>query len=57
MSVEEIAFTLQSMFASKQVSTYVDRGREYPVIVQAKAQDRKDLDSLANIFEIGRAHV
>ena len=50
VSVEEIAFTLQSMFASKQVSTYVDRGREYPVIVQAKAQDRKDLDSLANIF-------
>ena len=50
VSVEEIAFTLQSMFASKQVSTYVDRGREYPVIVQAKEEDRKDLDSLANIF-------
>ncbi|MGE4660846.1 MAG: efflux RND transporter permease subunit [Arenicellales bacterium] len=50
VSVEEIAFTLQSMFASKQVSSYIDRGREHPVIIQARKQDRRDLNSLANVF-------
>ena len=50
VSVEEIAFTLQSMFASKQVSTYIDRGREYPVIIQAQKKDRRDINSLANVF-------
>jgi len=50
VSVEAIAFTLQSMFASKQVGSYIDRGREYPVIIQARKQDRRDLNSLANVF-------
>ena len=38
------------MFASKQVSTYIDRGREYPVIIQAQKKDRRDINSLANVF-------
>ena len=50
VSVKEIAFTLQSMFASKQISSYIDRGREYPVIIQAQEQDRRDLNSLTNVF-------
>ena len=50
VSVEEIAFTLQSMFASKKVSSYLDRGREYPVIIQAQKKDRRDISSLENVF-------
>jgi len=50
VSVEEIAFTLQSMFASKKVSSYIDRGREYPVIIQAQKKDRRDISSLENVF-------
>ncbi len=50
VSVEEIAFTLQSMFASKKVSSYIDRGREYPVIIQAQKKDRRDINSLENVF-------
>ena len=46
VSVEDIAFTLQSLFASKKVSSYIDRGREYPVIIQAQKKDRRDINSL-----------
>lgn len=45
-----IASTLQVMFASLEVTTYIDRGREYPVIVQARAEDRRTPGDLANIF-------
>ena len=50
VSVEEVALTLQSLFASKKVSAYIDRGREYPVIVHAERKDRRDLNSLSNVF-------
>ena len=38
------------MLASREITTYVDRGREYPVIVQARADDRRTPTDLANIF-------
>ena len=38
------------MLASREITTYVDRGREYPVIVQARAEDRRTPTDLANIF-------
>jgi multidrug efflux pump len=50
IGVETIARTLQTMLASREVTTYVDRGREYPVIVQARAEDRRTPTDLANIF-------
>ncbi|MBZ8132095.1 efflux RND transporter permease subunit [Afifella sp. IM 167] len=50
ISVETVASTLQTMLASREVSTYVDRGREYPVIVQAQASDRSQPSDIGNIF-------
>jgi multidrug efflux pump len=50
ISAEKIASTLQVMFASRELTTYVDRGREYPVIVQARPEDRRTPNDLANIF-------
>jgi multidrug efflux pump len=50
IGVETIAKTLQTMLASREITTYVDRGREYPVIVQARAEDRRTPTDLANIF-------
>lgn len=50
VSAEGVAFTLQSMFASKELTTYVDRGREYPVIVQAQEEDRRTINDLSNVF-------
>ncbi len=50
ISVETIAATLQTLLASRQVTEYVDRGRTYPVIVQALAGDRQSPSDLRNIF-------
>ncbi|MFN0264358.1 efflux RND transporter permease subunit [Tepidamorphus sp. 3E244] len=50
IGVETLAGTLQAMFASREVSTYVDRGREYPVIVQAGADDRRTPNDIGNVF-------
>jgi multidrug efflux pump len=50
ISVEDIAATLQTMLASREVTTFVSRGREYPVIVQAEDDDRRVPSDIANIF-------
>lgn len=50
ISAEDIALTLQVMFASHEVTTYVDRGREYPVITQARTEDRQTPSDLKNVF-------
>jgi multidrug efflux pump len=55
ISVQAISATLQTMLASREITTYVDRGREYPVIVQAAAADRRTPDDLANIFVRARS--
>jgi multidrug efflux pump len=48
--VETISSTLQTLFASREITTYVDRGREYPVIVQARDEDRRTEQDLTNVF-------
>ena len=50
IAAETIGRTLQTMLASREITDYVDRGREYPVIVQARAEDRRTPTDLANIF-------
>ncbi len=50
ISAQTIASTLQTLFASREVTTYVDRGREYPVIAQARPEDRRTPNDLANVF-------
>jgi multidrug efflux pump len=50
IGAETIGRTLQTMLASREITNYVDRGREYPVIVQARAEDRRTPTDLANIF-------
>ena len=50
ISAEAIASTLQVMFALRVLTTYVDRGREYPFIAQAGAEDRRTPSDLANVF-------
>ncbi len=50
IGAETIGRTLQTMLASREITEYVDRGREYPVIVQARAEDRRTPTDLANIF-------
>jgi len=48
--VEEIGRTLELMFGEREISTFVSRGDEYPVIMRARAQDRATPNDLTNTF-------
>ena len=48
--IEDIGRTLETMLGSREVTTYVDRSREYKVMVQARAEDRVRPADLATIF-------
>jgi multidrug efflux pump len=50
IGVETIASTLQTFFASREITNFIDRGRAYPVIVQAKEGDRRTPDDIRGIF-------
>ncbi|MBK1851588.1 efflux RND transporter permease subunit [Marinobacter sp. 1-4A] len=50
ITIEDVGLTLQTMLASRQVTTYQDRGREYDVIVQAADADRATPADLGQIF-------
>lgn len=50
ISVDAIATTMQSMLASRQVTTFVSRGREYPVLLQAEERDRSAASDIDNIY-------
>jgi len=49
VSVADVGQALQSLLGSRRVSTYVDRGEEYRVIVQADAAGRATPENLAAI--------
>ncbi|MGF1660724.1 MAG: efflux RND transporter permease subunit [Rubrimonas sp.] len=50
VSVQDVAATLQTFFASREATTYLDRGREYPVILQAAAESRRTAQDLEQVF-------
>jgi multidrug efflux pump len=50
VTIEDVGLTLQTMLASRQVTTYLDRGREYDVILQAADADRATPSDLGQIF-------
>ncbi len=50
VSVQDVAATLQTFFASREATTYLERGREYPVILQAREESRRNADDLAQVF-------
>ncbi|HEU0152540.1 MAG TPA: efflux RND transporter permease subunit [Arenimonas sp.] len=50
VSVQEIGRTLESMMGSRRVTTYVEDGEEYDVILQAQQEDRGSPSDLANLY-------
>lgn len=50
VTVEDVGLTLQTVLASRQVTTYMDRGREYDVIVQAQDASRASPADLGRIY-------
>ena len=55
VSVEDVSNALQSLLGSRRVSTYVDRGEEYRVIVQAEAAERATEANLQTIHVRSRS--
>lgn len=55
ITVQDVGLTLQTMLASRKVTTYMDRGQEYDVIVQASDADRATPSDLSQIFMRPRA--
>ena len=49
VSVQEIGQSLETMLGSRRVTTYIDRGEEYDVKLQAQADDRSEPSDLTNI--------
>lgn len=50
ISTEDIGTTLETMLGSKKVTTFVDRGQEYDVVLQADRHSRATPDNLSNIY-------
>lgn len=50
VSLTEIGRTLETMLGSRVVTTYLDRGREYNVIIQGENADRASPDDLRNLY-------
>jgi multidrug efflux pump len=50
VSLLTIGRTLETMLGSRVVTTYVDRGREYNVVLQGKDADRASPDDLTSLY-------
>ncbi len=50
VSLESVGRTLETVLGSRVVTTYVDRGREYRVILQGQARDRAVPSDLQNLY-------
>jgi multidrug efflux pump len=50
VSLQTVGRTLETVLGSRIVTTYVDRGREYNVILQGRAEDRAQPSDLANLY-------
>ncbi|OEY66082.1 efflux RND transporter permease subunit [Marinobacter sp. X15-166B] len=50
ITLEDIGLTLQTLLASRKVTSYLDRGREYDVIMQANDAERATPEDLGKVF-------
>ncbi len=50
VSLQTVGQTLESMLGARRVTTYVDRGEEYNVMLQARLEDRASPSDLDNIY-------
>jgi len=50
VSVESIGHTLETMLGSRKETTYLDRGKEYDVILRVRAEERMRPGDLTNIY-------
>ena len=50
VSAQSIGKTIEILYGGKTVTKYNNLGKEYPIILQADIENRKDSDSLSKIF-------
>jgi len=50
VSLATVGRTLETMLGSRKVTTYIDRGREYNVILMGREADRSSPDDLTNLY-------
>ena len=50
VSLAAIGRTLETMLGSRRVTTFIDRGREYNVVLMGKVADRSSPDDLTNLY-------
>lgn len=50
VSIQQIGNTLQTFFGSREVTTYIDRGQEYDLVLQAQDKDRLKPADLSQVY-------
>ena len=50
VSLSNVGKTLETMLGSRTVTTYIDRGREYNVVLLGSDEDRSSTDDLSNLY-------
>ena len=50
VTVDGIGRTLETMLASRRITTYIDNGREYDVIVEGERDTQRSPDALENLY-------
>ena len=50
VSIKDIGITLETMLGSKHVTSYIDGGREYNVILQATQDDRNEIADIKDLY-------
>jgi multidrug efflux pump len=50
VSLQTVSRTLETVLGSRIVTTYIDRDREYNVILQGRAEDRATPTDLDNLY-------
>jgi multidrug efflux pump len=50
VSLASVGRTLETMLGSRRVTTFIDRGREYNVVLMGKESDRASPDDLTNLY-------
>ncbi|MGD8292966.1 MAG: efflux RND transporter permease subunit [Desulfobacterales bacterium] len=60
VSIAQIGRTLETMLGFRQVTTYIDRGEEYDVIIEGKKEQKRTPTDIRNIYvrsETGRGEL
>ncbi|MBU2877276.1 MULTISPECIES: efflux RND transporter permease subunit [Alteromonadaceae] len=50
VSISDIGSTLETMLGQRRVSTYLDRGQEYDVILEGQEEDYRSPQSIENLY-------